>query len=55
MLQEAEGLAQRQGRAIITVPALSANIETLISWEADLARRNIVIAPLSAILEARTP
>lgn len=55
MLQEAEGLAQRQGRAIITVPALSANIETLISWEADLARRNIVIAPLSAILEARAP
>ena len=55
MLEEAEGLAQRQGRAIITVPALSANIETLISWEADLARRNIVIAPLSAILEARAP
>jgi polysaccharide deacetylase 2 family uncharacterized protein YibQ len=55
MLEEAEGLAQRQGRAVITVPALSANIETLISWEADLARRNIVIAPLSAILEARTP
>lgn len=55
LLQEAEAIAQRQGRAIITVPALSANIEALINWEADLARRNIVVAPLSAVLGARAP
>ncbi|MCA3623498.1 MAG: divergent polysaccharide deacetylase family protein [Methylobacterium sp.] len=55
ILQEAEGLAQRQGRAVITVPALAANIETLINWEADLAQRNIVVAPLSAVLGVRAP
>lgn len=55
ILQEAEALAQKQGRAIVTVPALSANIETLLNWEADLARRNIVLAPLSAVLKPRAP
>ncbi len=55
LLQEAEAIAQRQGRAIITVPALAANIEALINWEAELGRRNVVVAPLSAVLGARAP
>ncbi len=55
LLQEAESIAQRQGRAIITVPALAANIETLINWEVELSRRNMVVAPLSAVLGARAP
>ena len=55
LLQEAEAVAQKQGRAVVTVPALAANIETLMGWEAELARRNIVVAPLSAVVGARTP
>lgn len=55
LLAEAEAIAQRQGRAVITVPALAANIETLVNWEAELAQRNLVVAPLSAILGAPKP
>jgi uncharacterized protein len=55
LLREAEAVALKQGRAIITVPALGAHIETLINWEADLAKRNMVLAPLSAVLGKRAP
>ncbi|MGL5447044.1 MAG: divergent polysaccharide deacetylase family protein [Rhabdaerophilum sp.] len=50
LLAEAESIALRNGRAVIAVPALSANIETLMNWEAELASRNIVVAPLSAVI-----
>jgi polysaccharide deacetylase 2 family uncharacterized protein YibQ len=49
-LDEAEKLAQRQGSAIVTVPALPGHIEYLMRWERDLAQKNIVIAPVSALL-----
>lgn len=51
LLREAEDLARRNGRAILTVPALPANIEKLVAWERGLAAREIVLAPISAILE----
>lgn len=50
LLAEAEALALRNGRAVIAVPALSANIETLKNWESELASRNMVVAPLSAVM-----
>jgi hypothetical protein len=49
-LADAEKLAQRQGSAIITVPALPGHIEHLMRWERDLAQKNIVVAPVSALL-----
>lgn len=50
LLAEAESIALRNGRAVIAVPALSANIETLMNWERELASRNMVVAPLSAVM-----
>lgn len=52
LLAEAEEIALRNGRAVITVPALSANIEMLVNWESELASRNILVAPLSAVMPA---
>lgn len=53
LLAEAEAIALRNGRAVITVPALSANIEALMNWESELAARNMVVAPLSAVMPAQ--
>jgi polysaccharide deacetylase 2 family uncharacterized protein YibQ len=50
LLAEVEAIAQRNGRAVITVPALAANIEIFTNWESELAGRNIVVAPLSAVV-----
>jgi hypothetical protein len=52
LLAEAEEIALRNGRAVIAVPALSANIEMLMNWESELGSRNILVAPLSAVVPA---
>ena len=53
LLGEAESIAIKSGRAIIAVPALPSNIEALTTWEADLAQRGLVVAPLSALIGAK--
>lgn len=53
VLAEAETLAGRNGRALVSVPALPANIEALIAWEQELGAKGIVIAPVSALAMKR--
>ena len=50
LLGEVESIATKSGRAVIAVPALPSNIEALSAWEAELAQRGIVIAPVSALI-----
>lgn len=50
LLQDAEGLARKNGSAIISIPALPANIDKIATWERDLASRGLVLAPVSAIV-----
>ena len=50
LLSETEDLARRNGSAIISVPALPANIDKIANWERELAARGLVLAPLSAII-----
>lgn len=54
LLQEAEDLAKKNGSAILTVPALPANIDRIAAWERDLAARGLVLAPVSAIIGRAT-
>jgi polysaccharide deacetylase 2 family uncharacterized protein YibQ len=49
-LDEIEMLARKKGSAILTVPALPANIDKIAVWERGLAARGLVLAPLSAII-----
>ena len=49
-LAEIEAIARKTGSAVISVPALSANIERIAAWQRDLAGRGLVLAPLSAII-----
>jgi uncharacterized protein len=51
LLAETEELARKNGTAILSVPALPANIDKLVQWERDLAARGLVLAPLSAIID----
>lgn len=53
VLAEAEALAGRNGRAVIAIPALPANIEALIAWDQELPQKGIVIAPVSALATAK--
>lgn len=50
LLQDAEGLARKNGSTIISIPALPANIDRIAAWERDLAARGLVLAPVSAII-----
>jgi uncharacterized protein len=47
---EIEGIAREKGRAIVTIPALPANIEMVAQWHKELAKKGLVLAPLSAIV-----
>lgn len=53
VLAEVEALAGRNGRAVVSVPALPANIEMLMQWEADLKSKGIVLAPVSALASVK--
>lgn len=53
LLAEAEALAKKNGRAILTVPALPANIELLAAWELEIKGRGIELAPVSALVGTR--
>lgn len=50
LLADVESIAKAKGSAVITVPALPANIAVIAQWERDLATRGLVLAPLSAIM-----
>jgi uncharacterized protein len=50
LLSETEDLARKNGSAIISIPALPANIDKIVNWERELAVRGLVLAPLSAII-----
>ena len=50
LLQEVEDLARKNGSAILSVPALSGNIDKIAAWERDLATRGVVLAPVSTII-----
>jgi hypothetical protein len=47
---QVEEIARKSGSAVISVPALPANIERIAAWQRDLAGRGLVLAPLSAII-----
>lgn len=49
-LAEIEDLARKSGSAVITIPALPANIERIANWQRGLAERGLVLAPVSAII-----
>lgn len=55
LLTDIEAIALKKGRAILSVPALQANIELLSNWEQDIRKRGIAIAPLSAVVGAKAP
>ncbi|CAN1547416.1 Divergent polysaccharide deacetylase [Rhabdaerophilaceae bacterium] len=55
VLADAEAQAARNGHAIVAVPALPANIDAIARWERDLASRNIVLAPVSALYSQPRP
>ncbi len=50
LLAETEELARKNGRAVLSVPALPANIDKIASWARELAARGLVLAPVSAII-----
>ena len=54
VLGDIEAIAVKTGRAIVSVPALPANIEILAAWESELAARGLVLAPLSAMAGTTT-
>jgi polysaccharide deacetylase 2 family uncharacterized protein YibQ len=49
-LAEIEEIARRRGSAIITVPALPANVERIAAWQRGLAERGLALAPVSIII-----
>ncbi len=49
-LAEIETIARKKGSAVLSVPALPANIDRIAAWQRDLAARGLVLAPLSAII-----
>ncbi len=49
-LAEIEQIARRRGSAIITVPALPANVERIAAWQRGLAERGLALAPISIII-----
>ncbi len=51
LLQEVEDLAVRNGAAILSVPALPANIDKISNWARELSARGLVLAPVSAIIK----
>ena len=55
LLAEAELMATKNGRTIIAIPALPANIDAIVRWERDLGARNLVLAPLSALYAPSRP
>lgn len=54
-LKAAEQQARSRGRAIITVPALPANIERIAAYTKAMAERGVVLAPISAIMNRNAP
>lgn len=50
VLAEIEEIARKKGSAIITIPALPANIDKVAAWERELSSRGVVLAPLSAMI-----
>lgn len=54
-LKAAEQLARSRGRAVITVPALPANIDRVAAYAKVLAERGLVLAPISAIMTRNAP
>lgn len=49
-LAEVETIARKKGSAVLSIPALPANIDRIVAWQRDLAARGLVLAPLSAII-----
>lgn len=47
---EIQAVARAKGHAIVTIPALPANIEMVAQWEKEAVKKGFVFAPLSAIV-----
>lgn len=54
LLADAEDIARRNGRAIVALPALPANIEKIAAWTRGLGERGLVLAPVSAMIAPGT-
>jgi polysaccharide deacetylase 2 family uncharacterized protein YibQ len=55
MLGEVEQLARARKRAVMTVPALPANIERIAAFAKEARERGLVLAPISAIMARNAP
>ncbi len=54
-LKDIEEIARKRGHAVITIPALPANIERVAAFVRGLAGRGVVLAPISAIMAGKVP
>lgn len=50
LLRDAEAIALKNGSAVVTIPALPANVERIAAWRQGLSARGLVLAPVSAII-----
>lgn len=55
LLKDTEAIARKRGRAIVTIPALPANIDRVAAYTRTLAERGVVLAPISAIMVRNAP
>lgn len=50
LLKDAEQIAKKKGKAVITIPALPANIDRVAAFARSATDRGVVLAPISAIM-----
>jgi hypothetical protein len=55
LLKDTEAIARKKGRAVVTIPALPANIDRVAAFARTLADRGVVLAPISAIMVRNAP
>ncbi|MCA0406468.1 MAG: divergent polysaccharide deacetylase family protein [Proteobacteria bacterium] len=55
LLRDTEQIARKKGRAVITIPALPANIERVAAFARTATDRGVVLAPISAIMARNAP
>lgn len=55
LLRDTEQIARKKGRAVITIPALPANIERVAAFARTATDRGVVLAPISAIMVRNAP
>jgi uncharacterized protein len=55
ILAESEQTARTKGRAVMTVPALPANIDRIAAYSKEAKERGLVLAPISAIIGRNAP